>query len=198
MKTISKIPILPSDQRNRRTGCRRYSQSPVAGLAALALFLAGASRTEAQSDDEKVFPGTMCVHLGAKISTGTSLRYGGRGEVVNQTSRPVTVVCPIVRDKLRADYISLDVVVTDQNPDQNVNCAAHSFGGGNLANAQVTNPLPDGFLSRALQTLRFAPLPRSDPRASYFITCDIPPAVSDSNDRIHFSAVVSYHIMEFE
>jgi hypothetical protein len=172
------------------------SGTPIYRLAALALLLAGAS---ASALEFQLHPGAMCVQLGQDPVT---VRYGGRGEVVNSSFiTTATVICPLVRTFLiqRPDEQQVTALVTDSNPDQNVICGVHTFGefrGDNLQTAQPDQPLPEGFSSgKAHLDFALPKEPATGVMATYFITCDIPPAVV-IDDALRFSGVLRYFLFE--
>jgi hypothetical protein len=141
------------------------------GLAAVALLLAGASG--AAAGDTKVFPATMCVQEG---STSTIVR-NGEGRVLNYSSSPVTVVCPIVRDNTTAKWYSVAVVVADRSTAADVSCTAVSaqhdglYGGFNPETKKTTGADFDWWVSR---TLVFAPQSQERDNGTYFVRCTIP------------------------
>lgn len=150
---------------------RRYSGKIVYGLAALALLLAGASGAEA--GDAKVFPGTMCVQEG---STSTIV-YNGEGRLLNYSSSPVAVICPIVRDITTAPWLSVEVVVADRSTAADVSCTAVSaqhdglYGGFNPQTKKTTGADYDWWVSR---TLVFGPPSQERDNGTYFVRCTIP------------------------
>src|SRR5262245_57595522 len=148
------LAILQSEQRTTRSrNWPWYGRKLIYGLAALVLLLAVVSGAEAA--DEKVFPGAMCVRLG----TSQTMSYHGFGVINNPSNATVTVVCPIVRDIVSANYQSVSIVVQDLNPDENVICSVHvvSPTSGSIWHAHPSNPLPPSFSSAALETLNIGP-----------------------------------------
>jgi hypothetical protein len=150
---------------------RRSARHLVSGLAALAMFLAGTSG--AAAGDTKVFPATLCVQEG---STNTVVRTG-EGRVLNYSSSPVTVICPIVRDHTTAKWYSVAVVVADRSTAADVSCTAVSaqhdglYGGFNPETKKTTGADFDWWVS---QTLAFAPQSQERDNGTYFVRCTIP------------------------
>jgi hypothetical protein len=168
---------------------RWFARRLVWGLAGLALLLAGASGADA--GDMKVFPATMCVQEG---STSTIVR-SGEGRVLNYSSSPVTVICPIVRDHTTAKWYSVAVVVADRSTAADVSCTAVSaqhdglYGGFNPETKRTTGADFDWWVSR---TLVFGPPSQERDNGTYFVRCTIPGTQQGWDP----SGVYSYHIDE--
>jgi hypothetical protein len=186
-EAMSQISILQSDQRTPRSrNCRWYRRKLIHGLAVLVLLFGVAFGAEAA--DEKVFPGSLCVRLG----TNNSIYYTGSGGIANPSTTTVTVVCPIVRDSVTANYSSVKVVVQDLNPSTNVACSVHATSQtGFLWHAYPNNPLPPNYSNSQLYTFNIGQLPQAIDRGSYFVTCDLPPVYNGGT-----SGVFSYRIDE--
>jgi hypothetical protein len=140
-------------------------------LAGAVLLLAGLSG--ANAGDVKVFPGTMCVQEG---STSTVVR-SGEGRVLNHSSSPVAVICPIVRDNATAKWFSVAVVAADRSTAADVSCTAVSaqhdgiYGGFNPETKKTTGANFDWWVS---QTLVFGPQSQERDNGTYFVRCTIP------------------------
>jgi hypothetical protein len=186
---MSQTSSLQSDQRTLRScNCRRYGRKLIHGLAALVLLLAVAYDA-AEAEDEKVFPGSMCVRLG---TSSDGIYYPGAGGIANAGTTAVTVVCPIVRDNVGSSYNSVNVTVQDLSPSANVSCAVHAVSpsGGSIWHAYPSNPLPAGYFSTQLYTLNIGPVSQGK-GASFFVTCDLPPVAGGQT-----SGVFLYHMVE--
>jgi hypothetical protein len=171
---------------------RRYERKVINGLAAFALLLTGVPGAEAE--DEKIFPGTMCVQEGV---TSTVL-YTAEGRVLNpSTTAPVTVNCPIVRDTVLERWDSVNVVVADRNLSGDISCTAISaqtdglFGGFNPETQETSGGSFDPFDS---VTLTFGPPAQERDRGTYFLRCTIPPREAQAG--VEPSGIYSYRIDE--
>jgi hypothetical protein len=168
---------------------RQYARQFAYGLAALTLLLVGASGAVAA--DAKVFPGTMCVQEG---STSTAV-YNGEGRLLNYSSSPLTVICPMVRDNTTAPWQSVAVVVADRSTAADVSCTAVSaqhdglWGGFNPETKKTTGADFDWWVSR---TLSFGPPSQERDNGTYFVRCTIPGKQQGWDP----SGVYSYRIVE--
>ncbi|HSX77406.1 MAG TPA: hypothetical protein VLQ80_02365 [Candidatus Saccharimonadia bacterium] len=134
-----------------------------------------------------------------QIGTTSTVYYDGNGRVLNTTTSPVTVTCPIVRDANQTKWQFVEVVVADRNPNTNVTCAARSNQTDGLGwSSNPINPLPAGFVSLnwwESQTLTFYSPTEERHDGTYFISCSIPPRYT--NGANYDSGIYSYRIREF-
>lgn len=143
----------------------------IQGLAVLVLLIGGTFCAEAQ--DEKIYPGSLCVEegFGAPV-VGERPVFRFRGDVCNFFTEPdVTVICPIVRDRTGRALNSARVTLEEGNPDRNAACRLFSLDIARFprtVEAPITRqPAPTG-----ITTIEFGR--PENVLGSYFLRCILP------------------------
>jgi hypothetical protein len=161
-----------------------HYQRLITGLAVLAPLLVGSFGAEA--DDEKLYPGIMCVQRGSvrgSLITYDSIR--SVGEVCNNSGQTLEVSCPVIHDDVTETWKSVSIIFNGVNPSGNAQCDAIAFGPGvGLTFSPVTHqPNPRSAPTTGVYEITFGQPSNTTPRTSYFVSCRLPSGVCiDSYD----------------
>jgi hypothetical protein len=179
-KKLGKPNRLPATI-NVKTGDKPMKAKQLFVGIATACALLGLASSAALADDGKSFPATMC-----QVSGSSQDIYYGAGLVANRGAATRSVVCPIVRDKMNAPAIWIEIEVRDRHVTQDIQCTARSMApDGSGGWQQTLSTTGTGF-----QTLTFAPA-AAPPWGAYVVTCSLPGMTNNVP-----SYIASYRILE--
>ena len=165
----------------------------VLSIAATALGLLGATAGTALADgNQKIYPGFLCEEL---VSTGTVTR---KEEGVTRTSGAgvATLVCPILRDDLQNNDISVAKVrVTDTLLNATISCSlfARFASGLGAALFQTDDTGAPEHVDSTGELLEFAG-GATVPNSYYYIRCSLPTSGAPGSGA--FAKIVSYLVGE--
>ena len=158
-------------------------------LTASLLALTGAV-VPAAAEDNKFYPGTMCLASGSLI---TRMERPSTGRAINAGPGGFTFQCPIVKDD--KDIARARVAAIDDSPLDEVSCTLRTryLGGTLAARTAVTGVAAHG---SDPEELTFDGLVADDEFAYYILSCVVPAPYVGADGTVFKSGIVAYHITE--
>jgi len=150
--------------------------------------------SNAQGDDQKVYPGSMCVVRNNLKVDGNEVEmpdyeYSAIGNP--SSSDWLNVDCPVVHDILHKNVRSGWVQMIDTHYNYNISCRFYSiFRSGRFPYGWASGRLTTTGSTRNVQTKGFGAV-RGSAGSHYYLSCSIPPKYGNS-----ISYIVTYNVSE--
>jgi hypothetical protein len=154
------------------------------------LLVLGSAVVPAAAEDNKFYPGTMCL---GSASLNTRIERPTTGRAINAGPGGFTFQCPIVKDD--NDIARARVAVIDDSPIDNVDCALRTrhLGGTLSVRTAATGVAAHG---SDPEELTFVDLNADDGFAYYILSCVVPAPYVGTDGTVFKSGIVAYHVTE--